>query len=646
LVNDLTEKLKAESELKNSEEKLRIATKIAGLGYWQVQLDGKNRYWSDEVYTIWGATRDSFKTDYSLFYKTVHPDDREKFTQEQAFSVTGKKEIDFEYRIILPDGTVKWVHEIGKLVPNDDGHMPIFQGTVQDITPKKLMSISLEEANVRYDYVTKATSDAIWDWDLATDHLYWGEGIETIFGHKLAGVRSTVSSWADNIHPDDAEQVIKGIYAVVDSTGTNWKDEYRYMKADGEYAYVVDRGFVIRNAKGDAVRMVGAIHDITKRKTQVHHLKLLESVITHATDSVLITDADFSEGGPRIVYVNEAFTEMTGYSAEQIIGKTPKFLQGPKSDMAELARLSTALRNSEPCEITIVNYKKSGEEFWINFAVNPVTDDKGILTHFVAIERDVTERKKAELDQKQFADDLYKRNKELNQFGYIVSHNLRSPVANIMGIVSLLELDSEDPETVAKCTGDLKTVVHRLDSVIKDLSQILSITDGSTALNKEKINLNELITQVSTDMRQSIDDAGAVINLIAQPCILQSHKAYLYSVFYNLISNAIKYRSAMPPVINISIECPQQVVIVKVADNGIGIDMAKHKENVFQPYKRFNATVEGKGLGLFLVKSHVEALGGAISIESELGKGTMFIINLPLTNIPTPVLAEVGAMGN
>jgi PAS domain S-box-containing protein len=147
------------------------------------------------------------------------------------------------------------------------------------------------------------------------------------------------------------------------------------------------------------------IRDITQKKQEEHHLRLLESVITNTTDAVLITDAEpMDEPGPRIIYVNDAFTKMTGYTADEIIGKTPRILQGPKSDKEELKRLSDAIRNFEPCEVTIVNYKKNGEEFWVDFSVSPVADDKGTYTHFIAIERDVTEHKEIELQKNLLAE--------------------------------------------------------------------------------------------------------------------------------------------------------------------------------------------------------------------------------------------------
>ncbi len=142
------------------------------------------------------------------------------------------------------------------------------------------------------------------------------------------------------------------------------------------------------------------IRDITKQKQEEHHLKLLESVITNATDAVLITEAASSDlNGPRILYVNEAFTRMTGYTAKEVIGKTPHIFQGPRTNKDELRRLGESIRRWEYCETTVINYKKNGEEFWTNFSLTPVADDKGGFTHWISIERDVTEAKNEELQK-------------------------------------------------------------------------------------------------------------------------------------------------------------------------------------------------------------------------------------------------------
>ena len=180
------------------------------------------------------------------------------------------------------------------------------------------------------------------------------------------------------IHPDDRELALKSIHDTINSTDIYWKHEYRIILPNGQVAFVHDSAYIIRGENNNIIRVIGAIQDITQRKKEEQQLKLFASVVTNTTDSVLITEAEpFDEPGPRILYANEAFTKMTGYTAEELIGKTARILQGPKTDKTELKRLSKALRSWESCEVTVVNYKKSGEEFWVNFSVNPVADEKG-----------------------------------------------------------------------------------------------------------------------------------------------------------------------------------------------------------------------------------------------------------------------------
>ncbi|MCY7291665.1 MAG: PAS domain S-box protein, partial [Ferruginibacter sp.] len=203
------------------------------------------------------------------------------------------------------------------------------------------------------------------------------------------------------INTQDKQRVFDKLEAVIKDKNTkNWTEEYRNVKADGSLAFVTNKGIVIRNENGMVIRMIGAMQDITRKKEEEQYLKLMSSVVTSTNDSVLITEAErFDEPGPRIIYVNEAFCKMTGYSATEIIGKTPRMLQGPKTDKTELRRIGEALRKWESCEATVINYKKNGEAFWINFTLSPVANEKGWFTHWISVERDVTERKNEDLQK-------------------------------------------------------------------------------------------------------------------------------------------------------------------------------------------------------------------------------------------------------
>ena len=281
------------------------------------------------------------------------------------------------------------------------GHLMDYNGRrvsltlLNDITEKLEIQKAVLLSNERFNYVNLVTNDAIYDWDVVNDSFTWGEGFNRIFNHPLKDGNFTLAKWITLMHPDDVEPGKKAWELfLADQNQFKWEHEFRFKRGDNRYAYVEEIGYLIRDENGKPKRMIGVLRDQTQRKKQEQQLKLMESVITNASDAILITEAEpFEEPGPKIVYVNEAFTRMTGYTADEVIGKSPRILQGPKSDKKELIRLGIAMRNWKPCEITTINYKKNGEEFWINFSISPVTDEKGWYTHWIAIERDVTQRK-------------------------------------------------------------------------------------------------------------------------------------------------------------------------------------------------------------------------------------------------------------
>lgn len=204
-------------------------------------------------------------------------------------------------------------------------------------------------------------------------------------------------SFVDLTHPDDRENDWE-IFSKALKGELEYRNEKRYIRKDGSIVWVRVHLAFIHDENGKPIRTVAICEDISIRKKEEQRLQLLEKVITNTSDAVIITEADpIDHPGPRIIYVNDAFTEMTGYTNEEVIGKSPRFLQGPKSDKAELERLKRSMLKGESCEVTTINYKKNGEEFWINFTVTPVSKEEGGYTHFIAIERDVTEHKEREL---------------------------------------------------------------------------------------------------------------------------------------------------------------------------------------------------------------------------------------------------------
>ncbi|NJN49831.1 MAG: PAS domain S-box protein [Alkalinema sp. RL_2_19] len=163
--------------------------------------------------------------------------------------------------------------------------------------------------------------------------------------------------------------------------------------------WLLGRAFPVRNAEGKVYRIAGMVEDVSDRQQKENWLTLLESVILNANDAVVITEAEPVElPGPHIVFVNDAFSKMMGYSREEVIGKTPRILQGPKTDLAKLKSVRAALKRWEPVMVEIINYRKDGSEVWIELSLFPVTGTHGHYNYWVGIQRDVTQRKRAESD--------------------------------------------------------------------------------------------------------------------------------------------------------------------------------------------------------------------------------------------------------
>jgi PAS domain S-box-containing protein len=204
--------------------------------------------------------------------------------------------------------------------------------------------------------------------------------------------------------------------------------------------------------------------DITVMKNEEHRLKLLESVVTHATDSVMVTEAyPLDGGGPTIVYVNDALLKMTGYASNEILGKTPNILHGPNSDKAELARAVKCLAGLKTCQIDIVNYKKNGDEFLMHIAIAPIIKGDMESTHFISIGRDVTERlKNIEIIKEQ--------NRKLRDIAWVQSHEVRGPLARIKGLVHLLGMHSHTEEDT-ELIGHLHTSSNEMDAVVSKITR-------------------------------------------------------------------------------------------------------------------------------------------------------------------------------
>jgi PAS domain S-box-containing protein len=322
----------------------------------------------------------------------------------------------------------------------------------------------------RFAIISKATSDTIWDWDLVNNVIIWNKGIKGIFGYRdLTDYTTTGEWWGDKIHPDDRTRAWDNIHSHIHDRLDRWQDEYRFLCADGSYKFVSDRGFMVFDDSGAAVRMIGSMQDISARKQEEQWSRLLESVVINATDAVLICTGNTEGSGQSIIYVNEAYTRMSGYTKYELMGASPRISQGPETDINEIRRLKEAIELKQPCEIEVINYTKQGKEYWVSQSNAPIADASGEITHWISIQRDITQNKK-------YLREIEQQNKKFKEIAWIQSHVVRAPLARIMGLVELLNnfVPGDDKDELLL---QLSSSARELDSII------ISISDNTPAEN-------------------------------------------------------------------------------------------------------------------------------------------------------------------
>ncbi len=257
----------------------------------------------------------------------------------------------------------------------------------------------------------------------------------------------------------------------------------------------------------------------------------------------------------------------------------------------------------------------------------PVTNKDGEHSHWISIQRDVTEEKERDKEREQLIRELTQNNKDLKQFSYITSHNLRAPLSNLTGLLNLIDdMPIEDPELKEIITGFSKST-HLLNETINDLVKVVIIKDNPS-IEKEKVLIKEIFENVFNQLSFLIGLHKPILKIdLEEVTILNINKSYLESIFLNLLTNSIKYRAENRQLrVTISSKVIDDNLMLTFKDNGIGIDLERNGDKIFGLYQRFHNHPDSKGLGLYLVKSQVEAMGGTITVESEIGKGTAFTI--------------------
>ncbi|MDE2300466.1 MAG: PAS domain S-box protein, partial [Burkholderiales bacterium] len=651
-VQDITERKRVEQELRARQVLLGMAARVAQLGGWSLDLRDRRLIWSDVVAAIHDEPA-GFSPTLEQGIDYFVPEHRARVRAAVERCIAEGTPYDLEVEKISTRGRRIWVRTMGEAERDAEGRIVRIQGAFQEITERKRAEQETARLAARLTTALESVTDAFYIVDREWRFTYVNIEAERMFERQrehLIGAELW-HAFPQLIGSDFERQYRRAMRentaVVFDAFYAPWQTWFRAS------AYPSDEGLTVY------------LNDITAERAARQQLELLQAGVSQLNEFIIITQAEpLDEPGPPIEFVNDAFVRFTGHAREDVLGKSPRLLQGPLTDPTELSRIRAALARFEPVHAELVNYRKSGEPYWIELDIVPVSVNSARCSHFVAIQRDITERKRdQDAMQRLYAeveDRVRIRTTELNQareqaeqanraksaFLATMSHEIRTPMNGVVGMIDVLE-QSSLRSSQAEIVKTIRASAHALLTIVDDVLDFSKIEAGQFQIDSEPMAVAGVVETVCDTLDPLAGAQGVELTLFTDPAIpaqVLGDAARLRQVLLNLAGNAIKFSSGKGRAGRVSVRASvvesglQQVVLeFSVADNGIGID-ADAQSRLFSPFMQADAGTTrrfgGTGLGLSISHRLVGMMGGTIGVCSEPGRGSTFTVRLPLAALP------------
>jgi len=630
---DISERKQSETLLALNEERFRSLYNRTPVMLHSLNSEGEFLSVSDYWLAKMGYQREQVIGKHMSLFFTKDSIVKRDFVSMDEFLKKGY-DFDIPYQTIKRNGETMDVLVSAIIEKDQDGKNMRILSVMQDVTERKKLDIALQksEDNLRTVFENTNTGYALLDADFyiksfnqamqkfAEDDLFKTLQLHTYSVLYFAEARQPL--------------LLQAMKAVL--KGQTISYEINYLQTDGSDKWYRMNMYPVFDKNSKAAGIIMAVEDINERKQNELQLNRIVKEITDyklALDESSIVFLTDEKG--IISYANENCIQMTQYSKDEILHQNMHFINSGYHSREFFANLWQTIQRGEIWKGEIRNINKSGQYFWVDTTIVPFIDKDRNPYQYIAIQRDITLSKNAEIELNKSFSLVNEQNKRLLNFSYIVSHNLRSHTSNILSILNFLEKESSEKER-SELMMHLKKVSRSLNDTLYNLNEVVSIRNNIN-LVIEPLNLYDYINQALKIQSELITIKKAVINnQVSLNCLINCNPAYLESILLNFISNAIKYsHPERVPILEISaIEEKDQLILI-FSDNGIGIDLKRNRDKLFGMYKTFGNNPDARGIGLFITKNQIDAMGGRVDVESELGEGTKFSIhfkNLPLTN--------------
>ncbi|TQI70807.1 PAS domain S-box-containing protein [Gramella sp. Hel_I_59] len=630
IIRDITEHKEHVRQINDTAQKLQYAEKIARIGYLELNLKENTVYCSGEVSNILDIENcNELKVE--EFRSLVLEEDLYIFEDIKSSVLNRGDTKNIELRIHVCKSEIRWLNVI--VSPLMDGDEIVGgKGTLQDITEKKLNFEKLAISENRYKSLIQSQTNYFVRLDTKGNFTYCNQRYIDDFGWLYPGNNPIGENSLIDSLPSQYEKIQETNAKCLKNPFRNYQiDITKLGKNEHNKATIWDIVFLKSDNGESELQCVGI--DISDRVKAEDENKFQANILSKIGQGVVATDAVGN-----IKYFNAAAEKIYGWKYEEVKDENLVELMFPDLYESDLLKEILEKLSYDHTFSSQYNGRKSdGTVFPVQITMSGILDQEGSLSGVICIFSDISRLKKSENKLRElnenltsYTNELVSANKGLEQFSYIVSHNLRAPVANIIGISEIIADEDIDSDMRDKLQCDMLNNVKRLDTVVRDLNNILKVKADYNN-SRELVDFQCLTDNVihMTGALISEDQVTIKTNFSDFKSMLTS-RSYLHSVFYNIILNSIKYKHPERELIlQISSRSGKEFNTLTFLDNGLGIELGKNREELFELYKRHHHHIEGKGMGLFMVKTQLDLIGGKISLESEPNEWTKITIQFP-----------------
>ena len=642
VIEDIDERKQAEATRTEALNRLRkIASRVPGVVYqYRLRADGSAcfPFASDAISTIYRVSPEEVREDASKVFAILHPDDLAEIAASIQQSAQDLTPWHLEYRVKFDDGTVRWL--FGNALPERevDG-ATLWHGFINDITERKQVEQSLKRESEKNSALLRNASDGIHILDFDGNIIEISDSFCAMLGYQRSEmIGMNVSQWEANFTGSELLSVVRRQF----DKPIRSLFETRHRRKDGTFFDAEISGFPLELDGKPA--LFNSSRDITDRKANENQLRKLSLALEKSPECIIITDIN-----AHIEYVNDTFVCLTGYPREEIIGKSPRFLQSGTTPPSTYAALWATLKQGQVWKGILHNRCKDGSELIQSAIISPLRQADGGITHFVSVQEDVTEKihTNAELERyRHHLEELVEsRTIELNSalqqadaanraksaFLANMSHEIRTPMNAIIGMNHLLRRAGAAPEQVERL-DKIDNASQHLLAIINDILDLSKIEAGKLQLENTNFHLSAVLDNVASLIAGTAQHKGISISIAtnAVPLWLRGDPTRLRQALLNYAGNAVKFTESGSIALSATLledRGGNLFVRFEVTDTGMGVSPSQ-QAYLFQAFEQADSSTTrkhgGTGLGLTITRRLAQLMGGDVGIDSTLGVGSTF----------------------